>query len=520
MTDGGDHGSQMSKVTELLEASDVDLLLIGIGNPHQGAPIPIDDASGERTFLCSENSIIYTQLDDSSLRDLAVLSRDAEYVPVGNQIFDLGQIYAEYVAVRNVSALVSSTNGVVIYKEAALFFVIPALLLLLLSECWGSKGVQWAQALVVVAYFSGLQTTEAVTASLSAQFAEARQLYTDGSFAEAEALFSQVAYHTDEASMHRSDLAAVQFNRGLCLFQLSLAESEASAEIGLRYAQQAQLAFLAAKRYAPQMKRSGIRLESISTWVADLQARITEEAAEQYDMHVSLQQLVEWLQDLLEAQVALRKQVAHADVDRRHPRRAKRTPRAPPINAPADASTHAALFVQSESELTVEAERIHLGMQELDAQMAPSAAEGEPVLDGLLGQPLQLMVKVPIAMKRGAELLESWDTWPAARAEQRIAEQLIEDILSLLGNRSSDESEEGEWDEIENYDDYEYSDEMGESLMSSMSIEGDLAAGGEMQTLPVPNYSAEDILMEEQGSLQFRQQQRARANAGKVEKDY
>jgi hypothetical protein len=51
-------------------------------------------------------------------------------------------------------------------------------------------------------------------------------------------------------------------------------------------------------------------------------------------------------------------------------------------------------------------------------------------------------------------------------------------------------------------------------------MEGDFAAGGEMQALPVPNYSAGDILMEEQGSLQFRQQQRAKANAGKVEKDY
>lgn len=41
-----------------------------------------------------------------------------------------------------------------------------------------------------------------------------------------------------------------------------------------------------------------------------------------------------------------------------------------------------------------------------------------------------------------------------------------------------------------------------------------------MQELPVPNYSAEEILMEEQGNLQFRQQKRASANAGKVEKDF
>ena len=53
-----------------------------------------------------------------------------------------------------------------------------------------------------------------------------------------------------------------------------------------------------------------------------------------------------------------------------------------------------------------------------------------------------------------------------------------------------------------------------------MPMEGDLAAGGEMAPLPVPNYSAEELLMEEQGNMQFREQQRAKAQAGKVEKDW
>ena len=96
----------------------------------------------------------------------------------------------------------------------------------------------------------------------------------------------------------------------------------------------------------------------------------------------------------------------------------------------------------------------------------------------------------------------------------------IQEILSLLSNHSSDESEGDEWDEMDEEGEYEYSDDMDASMMSSMLMEGDFAAGGEMQALPVPNYSAEDILMEEQGNLQFRQQQRAKANAGQVEKDY
>ena len=519
ITDGGDHGSQMPKVTELLEEHGVDLLLLGVGNPKEGSPIPVLDEEGVRTLLRSEEAIVYTKLDDATLRALASQSANAEYIAVGDQIFDLGQIYVDYVAGRAVSASVGG-DGIVVYQEAALFFVIPALLLLLLSECWGANGLQLGQAALVLALLAGAQQSEAATPQLQAQFAEASKLYADGAYADAVALFSDVAASGDSASMTPGDLAAVQLNRGLCLMELSRSESEASAELGLSYAQQAQLAFLAAKRYTPQMERSGIRLESTSVWVAELQVRIAEEAEEQDEMQAQMEQLVEVLQALLEAQKELRQEVTDSDVNRRHPKRAKNAPPPPPIVAPDDAAANAPVFVKSQGELKVEAEGIYVSMQKLDTEMTPPAPEGMPPMEGILAEPLKLMAKVPEAMERGGGLLGAWATWPAARAEQQAAEQLIEEILSLLSNNSSDESEGDEWDEMEDYEDYEYSDEMDESMMSSMPMEGDLAAGGEMQALPVPNYSAEDILMEEQGSLQFRQQQRAKANAGKVEKDY
>lgn len=519
ITDGGDHGSQMAKVSELLNEHGVDLLLLGMGNPHEGSPIPVEDAEGVRTLLRSDEGIVYTKLDDASLRALAAQSSNAEYVAVGDKVFDLGQIYVDYVIGRDVSASVEG-EGIVVYQEGALFFVIPALLLLLLSECWGARGLQLGQSFVLIALLSGASPSEAATEQLQAQFIEASKLYADGSHTEALDLFDEVALSSDSASMTPSDLAAVQLNRGLCLMELSRADSEASADLSLSYAQQAQLAFLAAKRYTPQMQRSGIRLESTSIWVSELQARIDEEAEEQDEMQAKMEQLVELLQALLDAQKELRQKVVDGDVNRKHPRRAKNTPPPPPIKAPSDAVTNAPIFVAAQRELKTEAERIYIGMQKLDTEMTPPAVEGVPPMDGLMTEPLKLMAKVPPTMERAAGLLASWNSWPAGRAEQQVAEQLIEAILDLLGNNSSDESEGDEWDEWDEEGDYEYSDEMDESMMSSMPMEGDFAAGGEMQALPVPNYSAEDILMEEQGSLQFRQQQRAKANAGKVEKDY
>ena len=79
--------------------------------------------------------------------------------------------------------------------------------------------------------------------------------------------------------------------------------------------------------------------------------RIAEEAEAQYEMQAQMEQLVELLQALLEAQQGLRKEVTESDVDRRHPKRAKNTPPPPPIVAPADAAAKAPIFVKSEGEL-------------------------------------------------------------------------------------------------------------------------------------------------------------------------
>jgi len=519
MTDGGDHGSRMDEVSELLQQHGVDLLLLGIGNPNEGSPIPIEDADGVRTLMRSNDEIIYTQLNDASLRTLAAQSATADYVPVGDRVFDLGQVYLDYVAGRDVSVS-EAGDGIVVYQEGVLFFIVPALLLLLLSECWGANGLRLGQAGLLLAVLCvAPKESTAATAQIKAQFTQAAQLYADGSFVEAESLFTEIALASDGSTLTPTDLAAVQLNRGLCLIQISRAESEVSAELGLSYAQQAQLALLAAKRYTPDARRSGIRLESCSNWVAELQVRIAETAKQQDEMAQQLEQLVETLQVLLKAQQDLRTEVA-ADVDRSSAMHAKDTPAPESIKAASNLGMRAAIFVNKQGRLKVEAERIYFGMQQLEASMNPTVETGQPPLVNLITEPLGLMAKVPVSMGLAVDLLANWNSWPAGRAEQQVAEQLIKAILSLLSQQSPEEMEGDEWDEMDEFGEYDYSNEMDESMMSSMPMVGDLTAGGEMQALPVPNYSADDILMEEQGSMQFRQQQRAKANAGKVKKDY
>ena len=345
-------------------------------------------------------------------------------------------------------------------------------------------------------------------------------MYIDGAYAGALELFDEVANKADILSFVAVDLAAIEFNRGLCFLALSKAESEVSPQLGLSHAQQAQLAFFAAKRYAPDLERSGIRLESTAEWVNQLQLRIAAEDQAQEDLQLLLQQLVERLQALLAEQQDLRQTVVDDDMNHRHSENKQDLTRVTPTENNNVAGSSRFVYQELQLELNSEAKRILVRMKILNTKMTPATKEGMPKMEGLLTEPLKLMEKVPAVMQQASGLLANRTSWAAADAEQRIAEYLIEEILSLLNKSSSEESDEDQMDEWDEDGEYDYSDAMDESMMSSMPMEGDLAAGGKMQALPVPNYSAEEILMQEQGSLQFRQQQRAKANAGKVKEDY
>ena len=111
-----------------------------------------------------------------------------------------------------------------------------------------------------------------------------------------------------------------------------------------------------------------------------------------------------------------------------------------------------------------------------------------------------------------------------------LSSRWIQELKGLIeeeGNQASGDSnpqisEDAENESLDDYEDIYEDDysEMSESMPDSSYSEGDLAAGSSMQSLPAPNYTIEDILLEEKGNLQFRQQKRANANAAKVEKDY
>lgn len=520
LTDGGDHGSQLPKIVELIESHEVDCLVIGLGNAQVGATIPILDEVGNPALLEEDGAVIYTRLEDEALKNFAALTPNAQYEPVGTRPFNLGQTYSTYASDKPVAAK-SSETGTVVYQEAAIFFALPAMLILIFSECWGARGLQLGTAFVFISTLNPTGNLQAASPEFHHAFESAIKLFKTGNFEEAEAEFSSLYSNTDQQRAHPKELAAIQINRGLALLKLAEMQSDQAPTLALDYASTAQKAFLSAKRYEPSSQRAGLRLQNtysfMQTLVQEIEAREKEEEA----LDAEIQKVIERLQNLQSAQAKLRDENQSKDVNRKRPKRGRNAPPLPPIEPPVDAAATSTAHTEEQLKLLVESKDIETAMQVLDEKLAVPPDVGMPDIETIFGEPLMLMQKVEYEQQNASERLQSWSSWPVARSAQGNAIRTIQEILDLLLGDSQQDSEES--DEYEEYDeDYEYEDfeEYSESMSSSEMTEGDLASEAGMQELPVPNYSAEDILMEEQGNLQFRQQKRANANAGKVKKDY
>ncbi|MEM6601300.1 MAG: VWA domain-containing protein [Verrucomicrobiota bacterium] len=520
LTDGGDHGSKMSAVAEQLDSNGVDALIIGLGDPATGSPIPITDEEGNPTVLKVDGATVYTRLNDAALREFARQSSRAHYVPAATSPFNLSQLYANYAAGKTVESA-TSPSGIRTYREAFFIFLVPALVLLLIAECTAIKGLSLGTTslflLVLVAAGGRL---EAASERFESDFEAAFHLLQRGDFEQAEPLFSKLYREARESSANAAELAVVQINRGLCLIQLSQARAYENPELALGLAQEAQLAFLSAKRYDPSMQRAGLRVESTSTLINQLVNRLQAIESAEAAFSRRLLQLMEQLQTLLKDQKVLREKTIASDVDRRRPRLRKKSPPLPPVIPPENAAELSLSFQGQQIELQTEAVSAYEFMRSLDAEVEASVSSGSTETETIFVEPLQLISQAIAAQEKAVPLLSEWASWPAGRGEQQAAERALVRILELLGRNSRRDSPEMEDYDDYDFDDYEYTEDSEESMTSSESIQGDFAATSEMQELPVPNYSAEEILLEEQENLQFRQQKRASANAAQVEKDY
>ena len=517
LTDGEEHGAQNERVAELLEENGVGLLLVGIGDPSAGSRIPVTDAEGKRTYVKYQGDFVTTRLKDKELGELVRGIDQASYQSVGASSFDLAGLYLDYVAEKPVSGA-SGDDTYVTYREAGFPLMILAMILLIVGEGRiipkGAKNELAAAATLV--FLSGLILTSPAHATepwIREHFSTALKHQEEGRYGEALDTFALLVEEGGTDLMDNGQIATMAFNEGLCYLAQAEAQAGQEPQAALGLAMQARRRFLTARRMKPDFERAGQRLDPVARMIVSYQEQIAEEEQRQQEIQEKMEELIEMFQALQEAQTELRSEVPARPIQ-------ASGPATEPVATPESAAADSVRFNSDQLDLIENANTISTFMADLDQAMMPEGVDIDQLPVSILHEPRQLMGEAIEAQGRAAELLRQWSSWPDARFQQQITIDKIQEILDLLASDQSEDWDEGDWEDWEeDWDDMEFSDSEG-GMNASMEGQGDLAAGAEMQALPVPNYSVEDILMEEQGSLQFRQQQRAAANEGKVEKDW
>jgi Ca-activated chloride channel family protein len=129
-------GSFPEKAAEQAGQKGIRIIAVGLGNPNEGARIPIVSTDGTKTFLKYNSQEVWTKLDDKTLRKIASATGGA-YIPVETGTFDLGQIYLDLIRSAGKRELESAT--ILEYDEKFQIFLALGLLCLIgevfVSEC-------------------------------------------------------------------------------------------------------------------------------------------------------------------------------------------------------------------------------------------------------------------------------------------------------------------------------------------------------------------------------------------------
>ncbi|MEM0967457.1 MAG: VWA domain-containing protein [Verrucomicrobiota bacterium] len=520
ITDGGDHGSNVARVVEIIEESGASALIVGIGDPNNEVLIPIVGDDGSVEPLEVNGEIVTTRLEDSSLRSFAAMTPNIEYVSPGIEAFHLGALYETYAAEKDVRDT-DEVAELIVYKEGFAVFLAFALILLVVADLCGRRVVQLAKASLLLSVCFWAQESDAEELQFRNDFEKGVGLMEEGAFEDALLQFSLLYSVTDFEDVPKGDLAALQLNRGLCLIEISRSLEKTSPRTALSHASEARLSLLSAKRYSPEMNRSSALLDSLYDSVVRIQAIIDSQERAEEEITLELQLLVEKLEVFRSEQVELHDAIIQGRDRQVSKQRVSSNEVSLGEKIPFQSPAYLQRSLERQSDLLLDSLEIGELMRSIDQKLAslPTYDESEPVT--ILRQPLVLMDRVIESGEKAEVLIADRGNWPAARVEQKRVEKLVTEILDLLAGGSSQEpsSNENPEDYSEDYD-YEDWNEDQEGMVSSDAVAGDFAADSEMQSLPIPDYSVEDILREERGSLQFRQQKRANANAGNVEKDY
>ncbi|MBU0728999.1 MAG: VWA domain-containing protein [Proteobacteria bacterium] len=137
ITDGEDHESFPVEAARMAGEKGIRLIIIGLGDEKEGQRIPLTDAQGQKTFLKYQGREVWTKLDADTLRQMADATPGGRYLPVATGTIDLGDVYAQLIALAEKKELAAKTFKR--YEEKFQLFIGLALMLLIIEALISDK---------------------------------------------------------------------------------------------------------------------------------------------------------------------------------------------------------------------------------------------------------------------------------------------------------------------------------------------------------------------------------------------
>lgn len=98
ITDGEDHESYPVEAARAAHERGIKIIAIGLGDPTEGARIPIRDPAGGLAYVRKDDGQEHwSRMDERPLKEIALASEGA-YIPAKTKAYDLGEIYQKHLA--------------------------------------------------------------------------------------------------------------------------------------------------------------------------------------------------------------------------------------------------------------------------------------------------------------------------------------------------------------------------------------------------------------------------------------
>jgi Ca-activated chloride channel homolog len=484
-TDGEDHLSDLDQTAERLARWDARVLIIGLGDPLQGARLP--DARGNDQWLQHNGVEVISRLEERTLERLAEAGPQVTYYPVRTRPFDLVSLYRQWSADTH-AAVVGGLRHVR-YTEGYPYLLAFAVVLWLASA---SVRVPAKQSLILLVL-----------------------------------LLPGCSPRIEEQGEH-AFRARYKQGSELLQFAQQLAEADPLAERSLLVDSREQ--FLRAALLKPGDLETARQITAITRRLRELETVIEQQRADERKQREKLATLIQRLEQLAGRQEGLSQRSQRAL--RRRP-----IPTGEAANLPeTEDSLPAAPLSRVAPPIAKEQRAVRQGTQDLLADVTAQrdtlreiltraygdvnnlpATEIDPIVELLAetvdaqGQALAKLVPGQVNLPRANTALHT-----AAGRMQQALDALrglqppqAEEEDEALASRKAADLDEG----------LEELDQPQDQTAPPVSP-GDFQEALALQSLPIPDYTAEEILAEESANQQERTRRKAARAAARVEKNW